>query len=47
VYVLAFLKEVVRRSRRRKTFLTIDNGRCHNLDDNRQRWLASHRHRIE
>jgi transposase len=43
---LEFLKEVVRRSRRRKTFLIIDNGPCHNLDENGKRWLAAHRHRI-
>jgi transposase len=44
---LEFLKEVVRRSRRRKTFLIIDNGPCHNLDQDGKRWLATHRHRIE
>jgi transposase len=44
---LAFLKEVVRRSRRRKTFLIIDNGPCHNLDELGKQWLANHRHRIE
>jgi transposase len=43
---LEFLKEVVRRSRRRKTFLIIDNGPCHNLDESGKRWLAAHRHRI-
>jgi transposase len=41
---LSFLKEVVRR---RKTFLIIDNGPCHNLDEAGKLWLASHRHRIE
>jgi transposase len=40
-------KEVVRRSRRRKTFLIIDNGPCHSLDEDGKLWLASHRHRIE
>lgn len=44
---LGFLKEVVRRSRRRKTFLIIDNGPCHNLDEEGQRWLTENRHRIE
>lgn len=44
---LAFLKEVVRRSRRRKIFLIIDNGPCHNLDAEGKLWLATHRHRIE
>lgn len=42
---LAFLKGVVRRSR--KTFLTIDNGQCRNLDAVSERWLAAPRHRIE
>ncbi len=36
-----------RRSRRRKTFLIIDNGPCHNLSDEGKLWLAAHRHRIE
>jgi transposase len=44
---LAFLKELVRRCPRRKVFLIIDNGPCHNLDTSGQRWLAAHRHRIE
>jgi hypothetical protein len=44
---LAFLKEIVRRSRRRKTFSIIDNGPCHNLAEDGKLWLASHRHRIE
>lgn len=44
---LGFLKEIVRRSRRRKTFLIIDNGPCHNLDHEGKCWLAAHRHRIE
>lgn len=44
---LEFLKELVRRCRRRKLFLIIDNGPCHNLDAEGQRWLAAHRHRIE
>jgi hypothetical protein len=43
---LDFLKEIVRRSRRRKTFLIIDNGPCQKLEDGK-RWLAAHRHRIE
>jgi transposase len=42
---LDFLKEIVRRSRR-KVFLVIDNGPCHNLDENGKRWLSEHRHRI-
>jgi transposase len=44
---LEFLKEVVRRSRRRKTFLIIDNGPCHNLDATGKQWLRAHRHRLE
>jgi transposase len=44
---LEFLKEVVRRSRRRETFVIIDNGPCHNLDAAGKLWLAAHRHRIE
>jgi transposase len=43
---LDFLKEIVRRSRR-KVFLVIDNGPCHNLDEDGKRWLSEHRHRIE
>jgi transposase len=44
---LNFLKELVRRVRRRKIFLIIDNGPCHNLDEDGRRWLALQRHRIE
>ena len=44
---LLFLKDVVRRSRRRKIFLIIDNGPCHNLKEDGRAWLASNRHRIE
>lgn len=47
VTFLAFLKELVRRSRRRKMFLVIDNGPCHNLNEDGKLWLARHRHRIE
>jgi transposase len=43
---LGFLKDIVRRSRR-KVFLVIDNGPCHNLAEDGKRWLAEHRHRIE
>lgn len=42
-----FLKGLVRRSRRRKVFLIIDNAPCHNLDADGQRWLADNSHRIE
>ena len=44
---LGFLKELVRRCPRRKVFLIIDNGPCHQLDVVGQRWLAEHRHRVE
>ena len=43
---LGFLKQVVRRSRR-KLFLIIDNGPCHNLDADGKAWLGTNRHRIE
>lgn len=43
---LDFLKAIVRRSRR-KVFLIIDNGPCHQLDDVGKAWLAEHRDRIE
>ena len=44
---LGFLQQIVRRSRRRKVFLVIDNGPCHNLDEDGKAWLAKHRHRLE
>jgi transposase len=44
---LGFLKELVRRSRRRKVFLIIDNGPCHNLGEVGRAWLEKHRHRVE
>jgi len=43
---LEFLKQVVARSRR-KLFLIIDNGPCHNLKEEGKLWLAQNRHRIE
>jgi transposase len=42
-----FLKLLVRRYRRRKLFLVIDNGPCHWLDEAGRRWLARNAHRIE
>lgn len=42
---LEFLKHLVRRSRR-KVFLVIDNGPCHNLDEEGKAWLVANRHRI-
>jgi transposase len=44
---LDFLKEVVRRSRRRKVFLIIDNGPCHQLDASGRQWLHDNRDRVE
>ena len=44
---LDFLKELTARSPRRKVFLIIDNGPCHNLDATGKRWLADHAHRVE
>jgi transposase len=43
---LDFLKFIVRRSRR-KLFLVIDNGPCHNLDAEGRAWLTVNRWRIE
>lgn len=34
------------RSYRRKMFLIIDNGPCHNLDAEGRAWLAANQHRI-
>lgn len=44
---LHFLRQIVRKSRRRKVFLIIDNGPCHHLGPDGQQWLAQNRHRIE
>ena len=43
---LQFLQQLVARSRR-KLFVIIDNGPCHNLNEHGKAWLAAHRHRIE
>ena len=43
---LLFLKQLVRRSRR-KLFLILDNGPCHNLTDDGKAWLGRNRDRIE
>lgn len=43
---LAFLKHLVRRSRR-KVFLIIDNGPCHRLEPDGKIWLRENRNRIE
>ena len=43
---LAFLKSLARRSRR-KVFLIIDNGPCHNLTAEGKEWLAANTHRLE
>jgi transposase len=43
---LTFLTALVRYCRR-KIFLIIDNGPCHNLDATGKAWLAANHHRIE
>ncbi len=43
---LQFLKRLVHRSRR-KLFLIIDNGPCHNLDEAGKAWLGKNHRRIE
>lgn len=43
---LLFLKKLVRH-RRRKVFLIIDNGPCHNLNAEGKAWLSANGHRIE
>jgi transposase len=42
-----FLKLLVRRYRRRKIFLIIDNGPCHWLNEAGRTWLGRNSHRIE
>src|SRR6266542_420151 len=43
---LTFIKQLVRRTRR-KIFLILDNGPCHNLKEEGKEWLKRNRHRIE
>ena len=43
----AFLRLLLRRYRRRKLFLIIDNGPCHWLPAKGRDWLRANRHRIE
>jgi transposase len=43
---LGFLKQLVKASRR-KLFLILDNGPCHNLSPDGKLWLGLHHHRIE
>lgn len=43
---MTFLKQLVRHSRR-KLFLILDNGSCHNLDDEGKVWLGANQHRVE
>ena len=43
---LLFLMQLVRHSRR-KIFLILDNGPCHNLNEEGKVWLKANRHRIE
>jgi len=42
-----FLRLLVRRYRRRKVFLVIDNGPCHWLNPAGRAWLSANTHRIE
>jgi len=42
-----FLRQLVFRCAPRKIFLIVDNGSCHNLDEDGKRWLADNRHLIE
>jgi transposase len=43
---LVFIKHLVKHSRR-KLFLILDNGPCHNLKENGKAWLGRNSHRIE
>lgn len=43
---LTFLKRLVAKYKSRKIFLIIDNGPCHNLDEEGKRWLLDNAHRI-
>jgi hypothetical protein len=42
-----FLRQLVSRYRDRKIFLIIDNGPCHQLDEDGRRWLRENRHLIQ
>jgi transposase len=44
---LVFLMQLVRVYAGRKIFLILDNGPCHNLDEEGKRWLRAHRHQVE
>lgn len=43
---LEFLKHLVARCRR-KLFFILDNGSCHNLDEDGKAWLGANSHRIQ
>jgi transposase len=43
---LLFLQQLVKKSRR-KIFLILDNGPCHNLKEKGKIWLGRNQHRIE
>ena len=43
---LEFLQQLVERCGRRKLFLILDNGPCHNLTAKGKGWLAENGHRI-
>ena len=42
-----YLEWLLKHYPRRKVFLVIDNGPCHNLDEDGVVWLRANRHRIE
>lgn len=44
---LGFLQLLVRKYKRQKVFLIIDNAPCHNLGEKGRQWLQQNRHRIE
>ena len=43
---LRFLKHLVAQQQGRKVFLIVDNGPCHNLDEEGKTWLKEHADRI-
>ncbi|MBI4508760.1 MAG: IS630 family transposase [Deltaproteobacteria bacterium] len=43
---LAFLKQIVAKYRGQKVFLIMDNGPCHNLDEDGKRWLKENSTRL-
>jgi transposase len=43
---LGFLKQLIRKYPVQKIFLIIDNGPCHNLDDDGKKWLSENHRKI-